>query len=274
MSPRRYGPHTEPRAMNLLPGLSNLADKVPEIGTPRGFGQAVLMSAGSAAVAYFMLDFLDTRQPFVALALQVTVYVVLYALMRDFLGARMAYAQAFYNRYLPAVGLNLATIAYVLNNRGAMPDMQYVRLVPVGVALIPVLYLVITGLGLLFTVLRREGVDTMAGLYMYHPEEGRRLESGLYSVVRHPAYAGLARLTLGLGLLNGSAYALLLATLFVFAWQPVWQALEERELVRRFGDDYVAYRDRVPRILPASPEGELELLRSIVRAPQAGPATA
>lgn len=69
----------------------------------------------------------------------------------------------------------------------------------------------------------------------------------LYRVVRHPLYLGLllacwaapamtlGRLALALGL-----------TLYV----AVGVRLEERDLVRAFGDDYRAYQRRVPMILP------------------------
>jgi protein-S-isoprenylcysteine O-methyltransferase Ste14 len=74
------------------------------------------------------------------------------------------------------------------------------------------------------------------------------VDSGIYSVVRHPQYLG--------GIL-----ALFVATLLFY---PHWlfvvlgvpgililyfsTILEERNLVRHFGDDYVAYMKRVPRM--------------------------
>jgi protein-S-isoprenylcysteine O-methyltransferase Ste14 len=74
------------------------------------------------------------------------------------------------------------------------------------------------------------------------------VDSGIYSVVRHPQYLG--------GIL-----ALFLATLLFY---PHWlfvvlgvpgvlilyfsTKLEERRLVQQFGEDYVAYMKRVPRM--------------------------
>jgi protein-S-isoprenylcysteine O-methyltransferase Ste14 len=117
------------------------------------------------------------------------------------------------------------------------------------------------------------GVDTLLGAYSYFPDEGRFLRWSVYEALRHPAYAGLARLALAFGLWNSSAYALLLAVLFVAVWQPLWYGIEERELVERLGDDYRAYRERVPALVPASPADELTVLEAIVRpsaAPEAG----
>jgi protein-S-isoprenylcysteine O-methyltransferase Ste14 len=76
----------------------------------------------------------------------------------------------------------------------------------------------------------------------------RLVNSGIYSIVRHPQYLG--------GIL-----ALFLATLLFY---PHWlfvvlgvpgvlilyfsTKLEEKRLVQQFGDDYVAYMKRVPRM--------------------------
>lgn len=76
---------------------------------------------------------------------------------------------------------------------------------------------------------------------------GQQVETGLYRWVRHPLYsAGLLfiwlspRMSANLLALNAGLTAYLwLGTLF-----------EERELVHEFGQAYVAYRHRVPRLIP------------------------
>lgn len=76
----------------------------------------------------------------------------------------------------------------------------------------------------------------------------RLVDSGIYAVVRHPQYLG--------GIL-----AVFLATLLLY---PHWLFIvlgipgviisylstipEEKHLVKRFGDDYIAYMKRVPRM--------------------------
>jgi len=87
----------------------------------------------------------------------------------------------------------------------------------------------------------------------------RLVNTGIYAVVRHPQYLG--------GIL-----ALFLTTLL---WYPHWlfailaipgaiisyysAKAEEKNLIQRFGDDYLAYMERVPRMNLIS--GILRLIR-------------
>jgi protein-S-isoprenylcysteine O-methyltransferase Ste14 len=77
--------------------------------------------------------------------------------------------------------------------------------------------------------------------------------SGPYAVTRNPMYLGWSLGVLGLALATGSAWLLA-------GWFAAVRALdrevdvEEAKLLPRFGATYVAYRDRVPRYLPAVPQ--------------------
>jgi protein-S-isoprenylcysteine O-methyltransferase Ste14 len=76
------------------------------------------------------------------------------------------------------------------------------------------------------------------------------IDRGLYSVLRHPSYAGSLLSFLGLGLAMGnwlSAGIILLVTFAVFARR---MAIEERALTERFGDRYLAYMARTKRLVP------------------------
>ncbi len=83
------------------------------------------------------------------------------------------------------------------------------------------------------------------------------LTEGVYARVRHPRYLGAI---LGLGGMSFIANypatyvlaALLIPALYIIA------ALEERELVDRFGERYEQYRGRVPRLFPSLRAGESE----------------
>ena len=84
------------------------------------------------------------------------------------------------------------------------------------------------------------------------PEVGgdRRLRTqGPYAVTRHPIYTGLLGMILGTALLAGLGQAILavVAGLIVFS---VKIHAEERLLLLNFPDEYPAYRQRVPQLVP------------------------
>ena len=84
------------------------------------------------------------------------------------------------------------------------------------------------------------------------PEVGgdRRLRTrGPYAVTRHPIYTGLLGMILGTALLAGLGQAILavVAGLIVFL---VKIHAEEQLLLANFPDEYPAYRQRVPQLVP------------------------
>jgi protein-S-isoprenylcysteine O-methyltransferase Ste14 len=78
----------------------------------------------------------------------------------------------------------------------------------------------------------------------------RLVVAGPYRRVRNPMITGVALILLGEALLLGSpAIAIELAVFAALnaAYMPLF---EEPGLLRRFGDEYAAYRDAVPRWIP------------------------
>lgn len=75
------------------------------------------------------------------------------------------------------------------------------------------------------------------------------MESGPFSLVRHPIYGGLVLGFLGLSIKGGNVYALV-ASLLLLPFFYAKTEHEERLLIERF-PEYGGYRDRVPkRFLP------------------------
>ncbi len=89
-----------------------------------------------------------------------------------------------------------------------------------------------------FLGLRQLGGDT-------DDEEPFRAD-GLLSYVRHPLYLGTLLILTGLVRDTTSLQTALYATLYIL----IGLRFEERALIRRFGAIYVAYRSRVPALLP------------------------
>jgi protein-S-isoprenylcysteine O-methyltransferase Ste14 len=239
-------------------GWNALVENLPELGTPRGLLRAALMIAVPLIIALGTLWFLRERSAFLAVVVQLAIYAVAHRLLADFFSpGNRPYAEAYFNRFLPVVGLHVASLAFILFS--SVPTAELELIVPRFIGLPVALYLLITGGALVARAWRETGTATLSGMFVYFPNDVDPVTSSVYGIVRHPVYAGLARVALGFAALNGSAFAWVLALLFVFVYQPRWIDLEERELATRFGDRYRP-GDR-PAMFPSSPAGEVDLLR-------------
>jgi protein-S-isoprenylcysteine O-methyltransferase Ste14 len=78
---------------------------------------------------------------------------------------------------------------------------------------------------------------------------GVLLTNGIYGRVRHPRYLEILLFMLGYSLISN--YLAVYGALVVMAVSlAVLIPIEERELVARFGHDYIEYRQRIPAIVP------------------------
>lgn len=94
----------------------------------------------------------------------------------------------------------------------------------------------------------------------------RLLTTGLYAYVRNPMFLGGFLFLLGLGVLLGSLsltfiFAPLLIVLYVF----YVKAVEEKEMEKKFGQEYLEYKKRVPMFIP-----RVEAIRNVARRRGAG----
>lgn len=78
----------------------------------------------------------------------------------------------------------------------------------------------------------------------------RLVTTGIRSRVRHPVYLGHLCEMLAWSVGTGLAVCWLL-TAFAIATGAVMIRMEDAELERRFGDEYTAYRNHVPAVLPS-----------------------
>lgn len=72
-----------------------------------------------------------------------------------------------------------------------------------------------------------------------------------YSYCRNPLYFGLINLFLGISILLGSISSLVMVLLLSVAILFFIKFIEEQELEKRFGDDYVANKKRTPFLIPS-----------------------
>jgi len=74
--------------------------------------------------------------------------------------------------------------------------------------------------------------------------------TGIYGVVRHPAYAGWFFWSIGMQILLGNPFCTLVAALVSWRFFSIRTRYEEQKLIEFFGDEYVHYQKRVPSGIP------------------------
>jgi protein-S-isoprenylcysteine O-methyltransferase Ste14 len=116
---------------------------------------------------------------------------------------------------------------------------------------IPAIVLFSTGLWIYLQSGKHFSRAQLGGLPEVMPSHGeqRLVTSGIRSRVRHPVY--LAHLCEMLAWSIGTGLVVLYAlTAFAVVTGAVMIRLEDAELEQRFGEQYKAYRERVPALLP------------------------
>ncbi len=81
--------------------------------------------------------------------------------------------------------------------------------------------------------------------------KGRFVAEGPFLVVRHPTYLSHTLMFSGVFLTTGVIAVGVSAIIDLAVVNLVVIPLEEEELITRFGNEYLMYRERVPRYLPA-----------------------
>jgi protein-S-isoprenylcysteine O-methyltransferase Ste14 len=152
-----------------------------------------------------------------------------------------AYRRAFLRFCIPGIGILGASIAHLAYMPGVpLPPIWWT---PVLIAL-GVLFILVGAL-LWMRSLLVLGADNLALLYVYYPGEGTRIEAGIYRILRHPVYAAVLNIAMGLALMHANWYALLVAVLLPLGFTGWTRFVEEKDLIERF-PAYADYRQQVP----------------------------
>ncbi|MGE3841063.1 MAG: isoprenylcysteine carboxylmethyltransferase family protein [Vicinamibacterales bacterium] len=81
-------------------------------------------------------------------------------------------------------------------------------------------------------------------------KENRLARQGPYAAVRHPQYTGIFLAVFGEGVVHWPTVFSLAAFPIIVGGYVLLARKEERQMVDRFGDDYVEYRKRLPMFFP------------------------
>jgi len=88
-------------------------------------------------------------------------------------------------------------------------------------------------------------------LYMGERKSRGLVTDGPYSVCRNPLYLGTALIAIGLGMCLANLVVIILTLLVVIPLHVLVALAEEEHLEEAFGEQYLAYKERVPRFIPA-----------------------
>lgn len=125
----------------------------------------------------------------------------------------------------------------------------YLTLLVQGIALVGIL------IGLMQTgVFRFLGLEQLTHPDSVPPQPEKLVMHGLYRWVRHPLYTFSFLL---LWLVPAMSWNILALNLGFSAYLLIGTFFEERKLVKQFGETYLAYRLRTPRIVPGLKIGKL-----------------
>lgn len=236
-------------------GLDQLRAHVPDLRSPSrsAIAALIVITVFTLTTAFFVA--VDRAWPSWTLAGQVLILALAFVLASQFFRQKkrylerhgdMAYRNAFARFVLTGLPVVFAAIAHIAYMPG--PPIPPGWWTP-GQVILGWL-LVILGAALWARSVLTFGADNLAMLYVYFPHEGRMVESSIYRVLRHPVYAAIIRLAMGMALLNGNWFAVTFALFMPLGLTGWLTFVEEKELLERFGGSYAEYRQRVPAFWP------------------------
>ena len=236
-----------------LKGFEVLARHVPELNSTSGTAKIVLRFGVIfiLTTAYFIVS---DQIPTWTIDSQIVVMTLGYLLLRRFFTQRkiliekhkeLAYQQAFVRFVIPGLAVIFAALAHISYMNGP----KFTQPTITTVLSILGWSCIVIGTILWFRSVFTFGLDYITMVYTYFPEEGRIINSNIYSILRHAVYAGALRIGIGLACLNMGIYAITFAILLPLGLTGWVRLVEEKELIERI-PDYAEYRKHTPAFWP------------------------
>ncbi|MFX1600253.1 MAG: methyltransferase family protein [Promethearchaeota archaeon] len=111
-----------------------------------------------------------------------------------------------------------------------------------------VIWIIFIGLGMavVWKALKIFGIDYMGLVYVYYPKESTLQDHEIYSILRHPTYHTIMLFNIGSIFLRFSIYSVIYFCIFMIGINLHLKLVEEKELIQRFGEQYIKYKKNVP----------------------------
>jgi len=93
------------------------------------------------------------------------------------------------------------------------------------------------------------GADVDDYLYMIYPGKSKLITGGMYQYIRNPQYLSRGIIAVGFGFIANNISAILVGLIHFLSYCAIIPA-EDKELQRRFGDDFKEYCEKVPAVFP------------------------
>jgi protein-S-isoprenylcysteine O-methyltransferase Ste14 len=122
----------------------------------------------------------------------------------------------------------------------------YISITSLVIRLIFFFLFICTMMVLMSKILKVFGIDYMALVYIFYPEESSLQNHEIYSILRHPTYHCLMLLSIAGMFLRFSIYSILYFVIFIIGINIHIKFVEEKELIERFGQGYKIYKEEVP----------------------------
>ena len=236
-----------------LKGFEEFYRHVPEANSAGGKAKITLRFGGIfiLTTAYFIIS---DQIPTWTIDSQIVIMVLGYLLLSHFFTRKkiliekyeeMAYQQAFVRFVVPGLAVIFAALAHITYMNGP----KFTQPTITTTLSLFGWFLVIIGSILWIRSVLTFGLDYITMIYTYFPEDGRIINSSIYSILRHPMYAGTLHIGIGLACLNMGIYALTFAVLLPLGVSGWILLVEEKELLERI-PDYAEYRKNTPAFWP------------------------
>jgi protein-S-isoprenylcysteine O-methyltransferase Ste14 len=89
-----------------------------------------------------------------------------------------------------------------------------------------------------------------AGSETLSPSKETEMYGGIYNYIRHPQSLGEFPLFVAFGFMLNSWFFVVISFVFIIIYIPIMIHFEEKDLTRRFGDKYTAYKERTGALFP------------------------